>query len=119
MKSILKKVIIAGLSLVMAAQSPAAERSGVLCEGETATYTIHLHPGDRVHACAEGDEDVFDLDILIYCPDGVCTARDTASDPEPEVNFTAYEHGRYTIVVSMEATRRGRAGRFWLEVETN
>lgn len=88
--------------------------SGVLCEGESSTFTVFLESGEWFEAEAFADSDCLDLDLIAFMPGGGVVDADTLDDTEPAVGFYAPYTGTYRLRVVMEDTYLGKASIFRL-----
>lgn len=80
-------------------------------DGKTRNYLVTLYQGNeyRIQTCA--DDQVRNLDVLLYDTKGNVIARDTTVDREPEVVFKPTTTGTYYIVIyNREAVRADRVG---------
>lgn len=70
-----------------------------IADGRTRNYLVTLYEGNeyRIQTCA--DEEISNLDLLLYDTRGNVIARDTTDDRQPEVSFKPTATGTYYIVL--------------------
>ena len=70
-----------------------------LAKGKTRNYLVTLYKGNeyRIETC--GDEDVRNVDVLLYDTQGNVVKRDDTIDREPKLEFSPEETGTYYIVL--------------------
>lgn len=70
-----------------------------LAAGKTRNYLVTLYKGNeyRIETC--GDENVRNVDILLYDTQGNVVKRDDTVDREPRLEITPEETGTYYIVL--------------------
>lgn len=83
------------------------EDSDVLAQGQTMTYTVTLYGGVSYVLFAAGDENIRDLDILLYDENGNLIDHDTSTDNIPVVSVTPKWTGSFKLNVRNYAGRRG------------
>lgn len=82
-----------------------------LPDGKTRNYLVTLYEGNeyRIQTCA--DEQVANLDLLLYDTKGNVLARDESTNREPEITFKPTATGTYYIVLyHREAARTDAVG---------
>jgi hypothetical protein len=80
-------------------------------DGRTRNYLVTLYEGNeyRIQTCA--DEEIKNLDLLLYDTRGNVIARDTTDDRQPEVAFKPTATGTYYIVLyNRQAAKPGETG---------
>lgn len=80
-------------------------------DGRTRNYLVTLYEGNeyRIQTCA--DEEISNLDLLLYDTRGNVIARDTTEDREPEVTFKPTATGTYYIVLyNRQSAKSGETG---------
>lgn len=85
--------------------------STTLPDGKTRNYLVTLYEGNdyRIQTCA--DEQIANLDLLLYDARGNVLARDQSADREPEITFTPKNTGTYYIVLyNREAAKADAVG---------
>lgn len=77
--------------------------------GKTKNFQVTLYKGNtyRIQTC--GDEDIENLDVLLYNAQGSVVARDASTDREPQVEFSPSETGTYYIVLYLRAVKEKKA----------
>jgi hypothetical protein len=73
--------------------------STTIPDGKTRNYLVTLYQGNeyRIQTCA--DDQIKNLDLLLYDTNGNVIARDNTQDREPEVTFKPESTGTYYIVL--------------------
>ncbi|MEZ4239167.1 MAG: hypothetical protein R3F59_24040 [Myxococcota bacterium] len=84
--------------------------STTIPDGKTRNYLVTLYQGNeyRIQSCA--DDQVKNLDLLLYDTNGNVIARDNTVDREPEVTFKPETTGTYYIVLYHRTSERRQAG---------
>ena len=85
--------------------------STAIPDGRTRNYLVTLYEGNeyRIQTCA--DEEIANLDLLLYDTRGNVIARDTTDDRQPEVMFKPTSTGTYYIVLyNRESARSEKMG---------
>lgn len=74
---------------------------GFMDEGDRIGWTTTFHAGTRYALVGGGDQDVDDLDIIVYDENGDIAWQDVATDNYPVVEFEPRRTARYTVYLKL------------------
>ena len=74
-----------------------------LALGETKYYRVTLLKGQRYQVITCADDNVTDLDILLYDNKGILIHRDETTDREPVLSYESHATGTYYAVLYLRA----------------
>ncbi len=81
-----------------------------IATGKTRNYVVNLFKGNKYRIQTCGDDDVTNLDVLLYDGAGTVLARDTTSDRQPTLDFTPTVTGSYYVVLYARELKKPEAG---------
>lgn len=81
-----------------------------LAQGKTRNYVVNLFKGNKYKIETCGDDNVTNLDVLLYDQAGTVLARDTTTDRQPVVEFTPTVTGSYYVVLYARELTKPEAG---------
>jgi len=81
-----------------------------MATGKTRNYVVNLFKGNKYRIQTCGDDNVTNLDVLLYDQAGTVLARDTTSDRQPALDFTPTVTGSYYVVLFARELSKPEAG---------